>query len=335
MMRTTRKVLCTSLVTAALLVGFTFGLVGSATAASGKDYPDKTVTLVSLSAPGSGFDTTIRAIAATLTKEKLVPARVALPVINMAGSAQGTLAIVTKYKNDPYAISVNSIAGMMNYATGMSPYSHKDAVPLALLISGYYGVFVKADSPYKTLGDLLKDLKTNPGGTPLSGGRSDDRVCYGALFMKAGVDVTKVNYAAYAGGTEAAPVVLEGAAKAEITTVDDIMGLVEAKQLRPLAVSSAKRLSGVFKDTPTFQEAGIDLVWSNFRYAFAPPGFPDYAKKYWIAVLTKMVKTPTWQDLCNKYRWDNSFMVDGVDKFLDEKQVIITDVMTKLGMAKK
>lgn len=333
MIRSKSNVFWGSLLTIAILFGLAAGFATSAAAESGKDYPSKSVLFISPSKPGSGFDTTARAVAAAIVKEKLIP--VALPVKNLSGSAPGTAHIVTRYKNDPYMIAVQSIAGMMNYATGMSPYSHKDYVPIAKLIAAYYGILVRDDSPYQTLGQLLEDLRKDPGNTPLSGGTSDDRVCYGALFSKAGVDITKINYAAFSGGTQAATVVLEGSAKAEVTTIDDVMGLIEAKKLRPLAVSSEKRMSGILKDVPTFREAGVDLAWENFRYIFGGPGMPDYAKKYWQGVLAKMVKTPTWQGMIKKYRWGDAFMIDGLDQFLDEKQAVITDVMTKLGMTKK
>ena len=130
--------------------------------------------------------------------------------------------------------------------------------------------------------------------------------------------------------------VLEGTAKALVSTIDDVIGMVEAKQLRPLAISAGKRLSGdLLKDVPTFREAGVDLEWENFRYVFGGKEMPDYAVKYWQDVLARMVKTPTWQDLVKKYRWGDSFLIEGFDKFLDEKQDVITDIVTKLGMAKK
>jgi putative tricarboxylic transport membrane protein len=321
------------LVTIVLLFAFFGGIVSAAIAASKVDYPTKTVLFIAPSKPGSGFDTTARAIAATITQEKLIP--VALPVQNASGSVEGTAEIVLRHKNDPYMIAVQSIAGLQNYATGMSPYSHRDFTPIARLISAYYGILVRNDSPYKTLGQLIKDLKENPGKTPLSGGTSDDRVCYGALFLKAGVDISKINYAAFSGGTEASTVVLEGSAKAMVSTIDDVMGLVEAKELRPLAVSPGKRLGGVLQEYPTFRESGVDLDWENFRYVLGGPNMPDYAVKYWREILMKMVKTPTWQKMLEKYRWGDTFMIEGLDKFLDERQAIVTDVMTRLGMAKK
>jgi len=63
-------------------------------------------------------------------------------------------------------------------------FNHRDYTPLAALIGTYYAVAVRADSPYKTLGDLVKDLKERPEKTPICGGTSDDRVFYGAMFSR-------------------------------------------------------------------------------------------------------------------------------------------------------
>jgi putative tricarboxylic transport membrane protein len=323
-----------SLATMILLLGVTAFSGAPLFAASGADYPSKPVLFFALSTPGSGFDTTTRAIVNTLTKEKLVT--VPMPVENATNASQGLAMTVTRYKGDPYMISVQSINGMMRYATGASPYYHKDYLPLAGLISTYYGIAVRMDSPYKTLGDLVKDLKERPEKTPICGGGSDDRPFYGATFMKAGVDINKIIYVVYSGGAETSMAILEGSSKAAINSVDEQLGLVEGKKIRLLAVSSPKRYTHpALKDVPTLKESGIDLEWANMRYTFAGPDFPDYAKKYWLEIFTKMVKTPTWQQTISRYQWDDAFMIEGLKEALDKKQAIVTDVLTKLGMTPK
>ena len=321
------------LVILSLLVSFVVG-GWSLSLAAAPDYPTKPVTCFAPSKPGSGFDTTMRAVAATLAKEKLVP--VAIPVENASNSISAMATIVLRHKNDPYLIAVQSIAGLLNYAAGMSPYNHKNWTPIARLISAYYGFMVRYDSPYKTLMDMVKDLKESPAKVPFSGGTSDDRIAMGALLSPAGVDILKINYAAFAGGTESSLVVLEGSAKVLISSIDDVMGLLEAKRLRMLAVSSEKRLEdALLKDVPTVRESGIDADWENFRYILGGPNMPDYAVKYWQGTLAKMVKTPTWKEMRTRYRWGDTFMVDGLGKFLDARQAVVTEVATKLGMGKK
>ena len=63
--------------------------------APGADYPSRPVTFLSLSSPGSGFDTTTRAVVNTITKEKLV--KVPLPVENASNSVAGTARTICNY----------------------------------------------------------------------------------------------------------------------------------------------------------------------------------------------------------------------------------------------
>jgi putative tricarboxylic transport membrane protein len=322
-----------SLATIILLFGFMTSVGVLLFAASGADYPSKPVLFFSLGAPGSGFDTTTRAIVSALTKEKLVP--VAISVENSSGSAVGLPLAVTRYKGDPYMISVQSLAGMLNYAIGVSQYDHRTYTPLAGLITTYYGIAVRSDSPYKTVGDLIKDLKEKPGRIPLCGGRHDDRIFYGSTFMKAGLDPSKINYVAFT-PAEACMSVLEGSCKAITSTLEDVSALVEGKKLRFLAISSGKPLEGLaLKNVPTLREAGIDFEFANDRYAFAGPAMPEYAVKYWHNTFTKMVKTPTWQEILKRYQWDDAFQIEGFNEALDKKQAVVMEVATKLGMTQK
>ena len=302
-------------------------------AAAGADYPSKPVSFFCLGAAGGGFDTTTRAIVNTLTKEKLVT--VPMPVENNASAQVGLTLAVTRFKGDPYMVTVNSLAGSLNYATGAVKHNHKDLTPLANLISTHYGIAVRPDSPYKTLKDLITDLKEKPGKIPLCGGRSDDRIFYGATFLKAGIDPGTVNYVAFS-GPEACMSVLEGSCKAITITLEEIAGLVEGKKLRLLAVSPGKRLEGAaFKDAPTLKEAGVDFEFANQRYAIGGPAMPDYAVKYWQNIFTKMVKTPTWLETRKRYQWDDAFQIEGLSEALDKTQVVVTEVVAKLGMVKK
>ncbi|HEX2988228.1 MAG TPA: hypothetical protein VHS06_08675, partial [Chloroflexota bacterium] len=102
-------------------------------AAPKADYPPKTVTFIAPSKPGSGFDTTARAIASTLEKEKLIT--FALPVQNASSPPEGMATIVQQFKGKADMINVGSITTFLNKASGASPYGHKDLTPIAALLS--------------------------------------------------------------------------------------------------------------------------------------------------------------------------------------------------------
>src|SRR5690606_13504009 len=126
---------------------------------------------------------------------------------------------------------------------------------------------------------------------PIVGGRSDDRAFYALLFEKAGIDPLAINYIAYAGGGESTAALMEGSAKAMITTIGEVVGALNGGEVRLLAFSGAKRAEGGLSGVPTLREAGIDLEWQNFRYAMGAPDMPAHAVKYWQETLAKLVKT--------------------------------------------
>lgn len=297
------------------------------------EFPDKPVKFIAQSKPGSGFDTMTRAVANALAAEKLV--RVPMPVTNMPSAAVGLTTIVKRHKGDPYMVSFQSISGHMNYAAGTSPYSYKDITPIARISSDYYGILVRKDSPMKTLEDFLAPLRKNPKAFPIVGGRSDDRVFYGLLFEKTGIDPNAINYIAYAGGGESTAALLEGSAKAMISTIGEVVGALNGGEVRLLAFSGGKRLSGNLSNVPTLREAGVDLEWQNFRYAMGGPDMPPDAVRYWQETLGKMVKTKAWKETLVRYNWADEFLVTGLDKYLADTQSQVAAVLQRLGMTKK
>jgi putative tricarboxylic transport membrane protein len=319
-MRTARLALC------AVALGLPFAPSAHA------EYPERAVSFIAQAAPGSGFDTVTRAVATTMQQEGLI--KVPMPVTNFPSSAAGMQNVVTRHANDPYMVSFQSLSAMMRYATGSSEYSHEHITPLARLISDYYVVAVRADSEMKTLKDFLDALKANPKAFPITGGQSDDRIFYGLMFTKYGIDPTQINYVAFSGGGEASAILLEGSAKALISTLSDIAGLIKSGQVRALAVSG-KKLTGDFANIPTLKESGIDIEWQNFRYALGGPNMPPEAVAYWRGKLKEMVKTKTWKDTLERNRWGDEFLIEGFDTYLDDTQNQILDIARTLGVAKR
>ena len=116
--------------------------------------------------------------------------------------------------------------------------------------------------------------------------------------------------------------------------IDDVIGLIESKKVRALAVSGNQRLSGVLADVPTFKEAGVNLEWVNFRFIAGGPQMPDYAVTYWQDLLGKMVKTPTWADNMAKFRWSDKFIVKDLGKYMDDTAATVDKVAAELGLKK-
>lgn len=176
-------------------------------------------------------------------------------------------------------------------------------------------IVVTADSPYKTLADLIADAKANPAQVTISGsGKATANHLAQIKFDKlAGIKTTYVPFK----GTGAAVTALLGKqVKAEwgYTTV----GATQGEAVRMLAVAMDER-HPLFPDVPTFKELGFDMVGGAYRGIALP--------KSASAETTKM-----WSDMIGQINADPAFqkkMLDGGFALLDVNAEGMADFMAK------
>ena len=125
-------------------------------------YPNKPILFITHSGPGGGMDTMLRRITDIMAKEKLVPQQMRVENIQ-GGSGAKAMTTLVKRKGDDHVL-----AGMTSVwvaAPLISPdvkVSYKDMTPIALLGLDPNLVVVRADSPFKTMKELLDYAKANP-----------------------------------------------------------------------------------------------------------------------------------------------------------------------------
>jgi tripartite-type tricarboxylate transporter receptor subunit TctC len=178
------------------------------------------------------------------------------------------------------------------------PYNmDKDFIPVALTATGPNILVVNANSPYKTLGDMLADARAKPGvvnfGT--SGPGSMAHLGGELLMRQAGVKLVGVNYK---GGGQAVNDVLAGHLDMIVSDALPVSQWVKYGKLRPLAITSARR-SPLFPDIPTFAEGGVQgLVAENWWGVYLPAGTPQAVVDAYHAALVKVMADP---DLKEKF----------------------------------
>ncbi|WP_428023732.1 Bug family tripartite tricarboxylate transporter substrate binding protein [Arcobacter sp.] len=242
--------------------------------------------------PGGGFDLTCR-IAQTGLKSQLDRL---MKVTFMPGGI-GAVAINqfnTTRTDDPNSIVAFSSGSLLNIATGKyGKWTENDVKFLATAGADFGAVVVKSDSKYKTLEQLMNDLKKDESIIFGAGGSvgSQDWM-KGALLLKSiNKDPKKMRYVAYDGGGDAIAGLLGGSIGVYMGDVGEMASHLEAGTMRILAVLSPERLPEPYASFPTAKEQGYDAEWTILRGYYMGKNVSDEAYKAWVKVFKDAYKT--------------------------------------------
>jgi putative tricarboxylic transport membrane protein len=282
--------------------------------------------------PGGGWDQTARAMQAALQQAGLASG-VQVTNVPGAGGTIGLAQFVTSKKRKGDAMLVGGLVMVGAILTNKAPVSLDDVTPLARLTGEYELIVVPADSPIKSMSDLVEKLKADPGSVSWAGGSAGgtDHILAGLIAKAAGVDPTKVNYIAHSGGGEALSAILGGHVTAGISGYEEFAPQIQAGKLRGIAISSDERLPGI--DMPTIKEQGLDVSLVNWRGVVAPAGIRDRDKKALSEAVAQMVESPAWQDTLKKRGWLNMYQpADEFAAFLKEDREKVESTLKAIGL---
>jgi tripartite-type tricarboxylate transporter receptor subunit TctC len=235
-------------------------------------YPDRIVKIVVPFAPGGGTDV----IARTLAQEMARDLGVSVIIENKpgAGTIIGTQAVAAS-EPDGYTLLMGTFSHAVNLSLNPKlPYDpHKDFAPVALIARSFNFVVVNPKSPIKSIKDLIAAAKADPDKLSYGTyGTGTSAHLAGELFKNmARVNLTTVPYK---GAAPAITDLIGGQIQVMFTTVASAASLIEAGQLRALAVTSVER-SPAFPQLPTVAEAGVPGYAAESWYGlFAPAKTP-------------------------------------------------------------
>jgi putative tricarboxylic transport membrane protein len=282
--------------------------------------------------PGGGWDQTGRNLAAAMQSAKLVQS---VQFENKGGAAgtPGLAQFVNSAKGDPNAVMIGGMVMVGGIILNKSPVDLTMVTPIARLTSEYEVVVVPAASPHKTMDDLVKAFKANPGAVSWGGGSAGgtDHILVGLIAKAVGADVAKINYVPFKGGGEAVASIVGGHVTAGVSGVGEFAEQIKGGRMRALAVSSPERIDGI----PTLKEQGIDVVLGNWRGIFAPPGITPAQRDNLIALVKAATETPHWQETLSRLGWTPWFLAgDQYKAFLEEDTQRIAGIMESLGLKK-
>jgi putative tricarboxylic transport membrane protein len=306
---------------------------GGSASDGGNDGPITGLRFMVPNSPGSGYDTTARAVAAAMEDDEVAKG---IEVFNLegAGGTVGLQRLVNEKGNGDLAMLMGLGVVGASY-TNKSKATLTETTPIAKLIEEAEAIVVPGNSPYKTIDDLVKAWKADPGNTPVGGASNPggpDHLTPMLLAKEVGVKPADVNYVAYDGGGELLAGILGGDVKFAATGVGEVAEAAAAGDVRILAVTSEKPVEGL--DAPTLTDEGVDLVFANWRGIVAPPGLKDADTQKWVDAVEKMHGSASWKKALKDNGWTDAYVTgDDFKKFLSDESDRVESVMSELGLA--
>jgi tripartite-type tricarboxylate transporter receptor subunit TctC len=269
-------------------------VLGLATAAGveAQTWPDKPVTLLVPFPPGGSTDLIARVIAPKL-QEKFGGTFL---VENKAG-AGGTIgaAAAKRAAPDGYTIFVSSLGPFVigpHLMKGIGYDPLKDFDYLTVAVQAPNVLAVPANSPHKTVGDVIAYMKANPDKMTFAsaGNGTSDHLTAEVFWQQTG---TKAVHVPYKGGAPAMTDLLGGQVDATFMNINTGLNNIKAGKLRALGITGTQR-SPLLPNVPTMEEAGVKNVVVYSWQAFArPKGMPADIKAKLHAAIVAGLNDPT------------------------------------------
>lgn len=267
-----------------------FGLCLGPFAAQAQPFPAKPVKFIVTYPPGGSSD-----LMARIMGQKLSEAWGQPVVIESKPGAAGSIGMeyAARQPADGYTFVIGNLGpASVNPLISKVPYSmEKDFIPVSLTATGPNILVVPANSPFKTLADMLAAARAKPAtlnfGT--SGPGSMAHLGGEMIMRQAKVKMLGVPYK---GGGQAVNDLLAGHLDMMVSDALPVSQFIKTGKLRPLAITSAQR-SPMSPDIPTFAEAGLPgLVAENWWGIFLPAGTPKSVVDNYHATLVKVMADP-------------------------------------------
>lgn len=258
-------------------------------------FPDKPVKIVVPFAPGGGTDLIARTMGITMGQELGQP--VIIDNKPGAGTIIGTDA-VAKAPPDGYTMVMATVAHVVNPSIQSKlPYNYEKAFAPVMLVGVSPNVLVvRAESPLKSVKDLIDAAKANPGKLSFaSQGAGTSAHLAGELFKN--LTKTNITHIPYRGAGPAITDLLGGQVDVMFATAAAVGTFIESGKLRPLAVTTATRsVTPSLAKVPTVAESGVPGYVADSWYGlYVPAGTPQDVIAKLNAAARKAVQTDSFR----------------------------------------
>ncbi len=308
--------------------------VFSAPPAAAAGWPERPVTLIVPWAAGGGTDSTARIIGSLLEKELGQPVNV---VNRTGGNGVVGHTAIAQAAPDGYTIGLATVEIAMLHWQGLTPLTFKDYTPLALMNLDPAGVQVREDAPYKTVKDLVEDIKKNPGKHKASGTGQGGiwHLAMAGMLDSLGADPASVPWVPSNGAAPGLQDLVAGGVTIVPCSIPEARSLIEAGRVKSLAIMDESP-NPIFPKVPTLKaETGSNWTIGAWRGIVAPKGLSEDISKKLIAALDKIYNSKDYKDFMGgrgfgiRYAAGPDFL-----SFWEKSDADLGAVMKKVGIAK-
>ena len=258
-------------------------------------YPDRPITLIVPWGAGGGTDATARIIGTLLEKELKQPINV---VNRTGGSGVVGHSAIAQSPADGYTIGLITVEiGMMHWQ-GLTDLKGSSYTPLGLVNADPAGLQVRADSPYKTVKDLVDAIKAEPGKHKASGTGQGGiwHLALAGMLKDLKVDPAAAPWVPSNGAAPGLQDMVAGGVDIVPCSIPEARSLIDAGKVRSLAIMDSAS-PGLYPALPTLKsQTGSDWKMAAWRGMAAPKGLPKDVEATLVAAIKKVYDSKDYKD---------------------------------------
>jgi len=317
---------------------FLLAIIGTAVALAGavqaQPYPSKPIEFNVHTAPGGGTDLFARTVTEILIREKAFPQ--AIVVANRPGGS-GVIAFnhIKSKRGDPHVVLTMATGSFLTATVRKElDLGLEHFTPLASFAIDPQVIAVAADSKFKNVKELLEAGRKEPNTitASITSATGTARLLLYVIERETGA---KFKYVSFKSGSEATTAVAGGHTQFTPENLSEMLGMVEGKKLRVLAVTGDKRLVAV-PDAPTMKELGYKVVVGTGRGFVMPAGVPKEALAAMEAALKRVYDSAAWKDFAKRNNFEDNYQRSAEwGKSLARQQAEMVEFMAHISAPQK
>ncbi len=263
------------------------------------EYPNRPLTMIVPWAAGGGTDAIARVVASLLEKDLGTPVNV---VNRTGGSGVVGHQAIAAAAPDGYTIGIITAEIAMMHHQGLTDLTGASFTPLGLVNLDAAAIQVRADSPYRTLGDLVQAIKAKPGTLKASGTAQGGiwHLALAGLLDEQEIPPSAIVWVPSSGNAAALLDLVAGGVDLVAGSHPEGRSLIDAGKVKSLAIL-ADEPSSLYPAVPTAKQA-IGTTWTlgTWRGVGAPKNLPRDIEGRLQAALKNACDSAEYRDFMAK-----------------------------------